>query len=160
MNALIQRYLAAPARKAAILDEMDKRPRGAFKAILAFRGPYPRGMHPIDAHADFLTDLLAGLLRRHPELVLGPRPARYSPGDYTLISAAISVGNPRFAGLILGGFKDPSLYVKILVADGVIRRKFLRTPETRVELRRLLKMKSIRDDPFSRGIFRKALARR
>lgn len=154
---LILRALASPEAGKAVLDELALRPREAFEALLNFQGPYPEGVHPIDVHEDLLCGLLTGLLRRCPELLIGPDPAKIPSRPFILISAAIAADDPRFADTILSGLRQRSIDLKLAALDGIVRRPFLRTPEVKARLQELMGMKSIARDRYVLGRFQQAL---
>ena len=146
---LILQYLASPETKEAVVDGLSRNPHEAFQAILGFQGPYPANIHPIDVHEEYLTGLLAALLRRCPELLIGPKPAKIPETPYILIAAAIATNDPRFADTILLGLKGRSIYLKLASVHGIMRCAFLRTPEVRQRLVDLLKLKSVAKDEYS-----------
>ena len=154
---LILQYLSSPETKDAVVDGLSRNPREAFEAILGFRGPCPANIHPIDLHEEYLTGLLAALLQRCPELLIGEKPAKILGPPYMLIPAAIAANDPRFADTILLGLKSRSIYLKLASIAGVRRCAFLRTPEVRQRLVDLLKLKSIAKDEYSHEKIEEAL---
>jgi len=116
---LILQYLASPETKSAVVTRLSQSPYDAFAAILGFRGPYPQTIHPIDVHEEYLTPLLAALLKACPQLLIGPKPARIPPRPFILIAAAIEANDPRFADTILSGLKDRSIDVKLAAVHGI-----------------------------------------
>ena len=96
VRALILQYLAAPATKSAVVERLSQTPHEAFGAILGFRGPYPKKIHPIDVHEEYLAPLLASLLKACPHLLIGPKPARI-PETFFFVSS--SVNHPSTTGL-------------------------------------------------------------
>jgi hypothetical protein len=143
---LLQRYLASPEARTTALEELTLRPSEAFEAALDFKGPYPEGANPVAVHEGPIHDLLQNLLRRFPQLLIGPDAVPRPSAPYLLISAAIAADDPRFADTILRGLEDRSIYMKLLVVDGIIRRPFLRTPSVKVRLEKLMATKSIARD--------------
>jgi hypothetical protein len=145
IERVILEYLASPRdKKDAAVDEMSRRPDEAFHALMTFRGPYPEGVHPIDAFPDYLSPLLTSLFLRCPSLLLGRDVSRMSSGErWVVISAAIASESPAFAGVILSGLKDRSIDVKLLAVNAVSRDAFLRTPDARRQLQRLLTLTSM-----------------
>src|SRR6185436_20745508 len=82
---------------------------------------------------------------------LESEPIRGVRRPFILITAAIAANDPRFADTILSGVKDRSIYVKLAAVSGVLRCSFLRTPEVKQQLQRVLAMKSIaKDEHFAR----------
>ena len=59
---IVAEYLAAPGTKNAVAEEMSRTPEEAFCAIQEFQGPYPKEMHPIDAHEQLLKPLAQFIL--------------------------------------------------------------------------------------------------
>ena len=53
--------------------------------------------------------------------------------------------------------KDRSIYVKLAAVSGVLRCSFLRTPEVKQQLQRVLAMKSIAKDEYAVKQFQGAL---
>ena len=155
---LISRYLASPDTKSAVVAELSRNADAAFQAIQSYQGPYPNGMHPIDAHEEYLTALLVELIKRFPRLLIGPNPAKMTSQPFILISAAIAADDPRFAETILAGLKHRSIYVKLVALNGIVRLSFLRTPEVKQQLLRLMVMKSIAKDEYSMERIQEALA--
>lgn len=149
LRELILQYLASPEIKNTVVHSLSQSPYEAFDAILGFRGPYPKTIHPIDVHEDYLTALLAELLKICPQLLIGPDPAKIPRRPFMLIGAAIAANDPRFAPTILSGLNDRSIYVKLAAVDGILRCSFLRTPAVKQQLQRLLAMKSIANDEYS-----------
>jgi hypothetical protein len=149
IRELTLQYLASPEIKNSVVHRLSQSPYDAFDAILGFQGPYPETIHPIDVHEDYLTPLLAELLRACPQLLIGPDPARIPRRPFILLGAAIAANDPRFADTILSGLKDRSIYVKLAAVDGILRCSFLRTPEVKQQLQRLLAMKSIAKDEYA-----------
>lgn len=156
-SELLQRYLASPEARTAALEELVLRPSEAFEAILDFKGPYPEGANPVEVHEGPLVDLLQEFLRRFPQLLIGADAAPRPSPSYLLISAAIAVGDPRFADTILRGLEDRSIYRKLQVIDGITRLPFLRTPSVKARLDKLTAMKSIARDRHVLECIRKAL---
>jgi hypothetical protein len=147
---VILQYLASPQSKSTVVDVLSRRPYEAFQAILGFRGPYPKNIHPIDVHEEYLGGLLEELLKRCPQLLIGPRRAKVPPRPFILIAAAIAANDPRFANTILSGLKDRSIDVKLASLHGITQCAFLRTPAVKRTLRDLLALKSIANDAFVR----------
>ena len=157
MNELILQYIASKGKRDIVVKAMIAHPTEALSAIVEFQGPYPEDIHPIDVFEEYLTPLLSELFRRSPALLIGPAEAMLPKNKYMIIAAAIAADDSRFGGLILSGLKDRSIYVKLLVVDGIARRSYLRTPEVKRELQRMLSLKSIAADPYSRQKTRAAL---
>ena len=157
VEKLILDYLASPETKNAVVKSLSQRSHEAFEAILSFRGPYPETIHPIDVHEEYLTPLLAGLLKACPQLLIGPKPARIPPRPFILIAAAIEANDPRFADTILAGLNDRSIDVKLAAVHGIRQCAFLHTPEVKLQLQRLMTMKSIATDAYSLAQVRAAL---
>jgi len=101
--------------------------------------------------------LLAELLKACPQLLIGPDPARIPRRPFILIGAAIAANDPRFADTILSGLKDRSIYMKLAAVNGILRCAFLRTPEVKQQLQRLLAMKSLAKDEYAVEQFQDAL---
>lgn len=158
MDELIVRWLGSRGASDFVLPEMSLHPDQAVAAILGFRGPYPADMHPIDAHADYLTALLAALLKQCPDVLAQVKPAALRRGQYTLISAAIMTGDPRFADAIIAGLKATSVLTKLMVVEAVQRHAWLRTPAARAELERLATLPSIASSAPDRAKVAAALA--
>lgn len=144
----IVRFLAAPDTCEAVAAELSRAPQESFHAIIDFRGPYPEGMHPIDAHEDHLTQLLAELLKRCPSLLIGPDPVKMPKRSFIVIAAAIAANDPRFSETILSALTDRSIYMKLAAVDGIVRRAYLRTPAVRKQLLGLQEKKSISRDEY------------
>ena len=157
VRALILQYLAAPATKSAVVERLSQTPHEAFGAILGFRGPYPKKIHPIDVHEEYLAPLLASLLKACPHLLIGPKPAKIPPRPFILIAAAIEANDPRFADTMLASLKDRSIEVKLAVVHAIRQCSFLHTPEVRQQLQSLMATKSIAKDAYTRGLFQEAL---
>ena len=145
---LILQYIASPDTKNVVADEISRCPDEALQTILAFRGPYPKDIHPIDVHEIYLTDLVTALLKRCPRLLAGPDPAQIPLGNTILIASAIAANDPRFAETILAGLKHRSIYVKLAAVHGIIRCGFLRTPEVKRQLAALMVKKSIANSEY------------
>jgi hypothetical protein len=140
------------------VEALTRRPEAAFRALLGYRGPYPAPLHPIDVHADHLRVLLTELLRRRPALLLGRDLSALGPGQrHLVLNAAIGAEDPRFTPVILAGLKDRSVYVRLLVADALVQHERLRAREARLELRRLLALKSVASSEYDREHFQQAL---
>jgi hypothetical protein len=137
IRELILQYLASPEIKNSVV--------------------HPETIHPIDVHEDYLTPLLAELLKACPKLLIGPDPARIPRRPFILIGAAIAANDTRFADTILSGLKDRSIYVKLAAVNGILRCAFLRTPEVKQQLQRLLAMKSLAKDEYAVKQFQDAL---
>ena len=101
IRELILQYLASPEIKNSVV--------------------HPETIHPIDVHEDYLTPLLAELLKACPQLLIGPDPARIPRRPFILIGAAIAANDPRFADTILSGLKDRSIYMKLAAVNGILR---------------------------------------
>src|SRR6185503_1709184 len=100
-----------------VVERLSQKPHEAFGAILGFRGPYPKKIHPIDVHEAYLAPLLASL----------PRP-------FILIAAAIEANDPRFADTMLASLKDRSIDVKMAVVHAIRQCSFLHTPQVRQQM--------------------------
>jgi hypothetical protein len=145
MKQIILDYLASPKdRKNATSEEMTRRPGEAFDALMTFRGPYPKHTHVVDVFPDFLAPLLTELLRTFPDLLIGRDLSKMSAGErWVLISAAIESDSPQFTKVVLAGLRDRSIEVRHLAVNAVIKCAFLRIPEARPQLQRLLDQKSM-----------------
>jgi hypothetical protein len=135
-----------------------RRPEAAFRALLDYRGPYPEPLHPIDVHETHLHDLLTELIRRCPDLLLHRDLSGLGPGQrYLVVSAAIETSDARLTPVVVAGLRDPSIYVKLLAAGALVRHPRLRVPQARLELTRLLALKSVAGSDHDRERFQQAL---
>ena len=157
-DLIVQYLTASKVKQRTIVNRLAENPQEAFGATLAFRGPYPKALHPRDVHDTHLVQLLADLLAKCPELFTG-RGIKTVNRDHRhrLICAAISTQDPQFTEGILAGLKDRSIYVKLLVIDAITRYKWLRTEGARIELERLLMVKSIAESDYDRRHVEQAL---
>ncbi|WP_037198007.1 hypothetical protein [Rhodopirellula baltica] len=143
----------------AALDGLLNSPEDSFAAVLDYRGAYPDGMDPRDAHGIHLVNLLSLLLFRFPELLtnreLKTIPVRQR---YCVVNAAITADSKKFRDFILGGLRDRSIYVKTLVLDAIVRHPALRTPTAHEMVKRLLLVKSVVESDYDRRHVEAALA--
>lgn len=158
VTTLIAEYLTASrSRKTALVGTLAQTPSAAFDAILAFRGPYPTSIDPRDAH-DQLVELMVELLKRCPRLFIECDLRKVDRIQrHPLLYAAIATCEPRFTSKIIGALRDRSIYIKLLVADAIVRHDYLRTPEAKRQLQRLLTVKSIAESNHDRVRLERAL---
>ena len=145
IEQVIANYLASPVdRRAATLDKMLLCPDEAFHALMTFQGPYPRHTHPVDVFPDYLSPLLSELLANHPHLLIGRDLTRMVPGQrWILIAAVMSSGSSRFAEVVSNALRDRSMTVRAIAVEAIARCPFLRIPEARPQLQKLLMLKSM-----------------
>lgn len=136
-------YLRQPSDAGAIRQLIEDG-EAAFDRILRYSGPYPDGMFPLDCWDDLLIPMLGRIGSARPDILsrhlAAPAPDRLT----TLILAAVSSRDPRFADLLVRHLNSRSYAAIDLILDAMQQHEYLQTVSAIPRLAKLLAGKQVR----------------
>ncbi|MEZ6130778.1 MAG: hypothetical protein R3C59_19005 [Planctomycetaceae bacterium] len=151
---------ASGESRTALIRQLLDSPEASLAAILRFNGPFPAEIHGRDFLDTNLPAVLEELVRTDPNLFLGkPHQELLRANAFLVLSVALSLKDRRFIPLILAGLRCPSIYARLQVVRAISHEKYLRVPEARQELERLLTLKSISSNEYDRTQIEDALGK-